>query len=147
MKKPLPPTYFTCGLLAMALLHLLVPGPRLVHWPWRWLGVIPILDGLLLNLWADRLFKRHKTEVKPFRESTSLVVEGPFRISRNPMYLGGALIFIGAALLFGTVTPWIVVPVMAYLALAHFILPEEEDMERQFGEAYREYKKKVRRWI
>lgn len=145
--RPLPPTYFMLGLVAMLALHLLLPVARLVGSPWRYAGVPPVALGVFLNLWADGLFKRHGTEVKPFRDSSALVVEGPYRFSRNPMYLGGLLILGGAGLLLGSLTPWLVVLLLAWLATAHFIVPEERDLERQFGERYLESKRRVRRWI
>ncbi len=145
--RPLPPTYFMLGLVAMLAAHSLVPLARIVGSPWRYAGVLPIALGVLLNLWADGLFKRHGTEVKPFRDSSALVLEGPFRFTRNPMYLGGLLILAGAGLLLGSLTPWLVVLALTWLATAHFIVPEERDLERQFGVRYLEYKRRVRRWI
>ncbi len=63
------------------------------------------------------------------------------------MYLGGALIFLGLAILLGSALPFLVIPVMFWLVTMHFIQHEERDMERQFGSQYLEYKRKVRRWL
>jgi protein-S-isoprenylcysteine O-methyltransferase Ste14 len=146
-RRPLPPTYFLVALLAMAALHLFVPGPRLIGSLWRLAGVALIAIGIGLNVWADGLFKAHGTEVKPFRESSALVIEGPFRFSRNPMYAGLLAVLGGAAVLAGTLTPFLVVIVMVWLLTANFVIPEERHMEEQFGEPYRAYKSRVRRWL
>lgn len=146
-KRPLPPIYLYAALAAMVLLHFVLPIVRIIRWPWRVLGAFPLAFGVVINIWADRLFKKYDTEVKPFMDSSTLVTEGPFRISRNPMYLGAICILAGLGVLLGSLSPLAVVPVMFWLATAHFIIPEEADMERQFGRRYREYKERVRRWI
>jgi len=146
-QRPLPPTYFLVALVAMVALHLFAPGPRLIASLWRLTGLAPIALGLGLNVWADGLFKKHRTEVKPFRESSALVVDGPFRFSRHPMYAGMLAVLAGAAVLAGTLTPFFVVIGMGWLLTAHFVIPEERHMEEQFGEPYRAYKARVRRWL
>jgi protein-S-isoprenylcysteine O-methyltransferase Ste14 len=145
--RPLPPTYLLVGLLAMLALHLVYPGAHLIKSLWRLLGLMPLALGLVLNLWADRLFKRYGTEVRPFRESTTLVLDGPFRITRNPMYLGGLFILVGAGILLGSTAPFVVVPLLFRLVTVHFVRPEEDAMERQFGARFSQYKSKVPRWL
>lgn len=147
MKKPLPPTYLLVALVAMAALHLFLPGPQLVRSVWRFLGAVPAALGTWLNLWADGLFKRRGTEIKPFRDSTVLVTGGPFRVSRHPMYLGMVLIVIGGAVVLGSTTPWAVVVGMWWLLTTQFVVPEEAAMRRQFGADYEEYAQRVRRWL
>ncbi len=78
---------------------------------------------------------------------SSLVVDGPFKYSRNPMYLGMVLALTGLALLLGTVTPWLVIPPFVWLMTVLFVRQEEQTMEKQFGSDYLAYKKKVRRWV
>jgi protein-S-isoprenylcysteine O-methyltransferase Ste14 len=147
IKKPMPPTLFLGAIVSMAGLHLLLPGGRLCL-PWRWVpGVVLILLGIVLNVWADRLFKQHATTVKPFQESSSLITEGVFRLSRHPMYLGMVLILVGLALLVGSLTPWIVVVAFGILADSVFIRPEESMLEETFGEEYRRYRGRVRKWL
>lgn len=146
-RRPLPPTYFLCGLIATLLFHLLFSGPRLIGWPWRFVGIPVILVGAWLSVWADALFKTRGTEIKPFRESSMVVDEGPFRYSRHPMYVGFLGVLAGVAVLAGTTTPMVVFGVMVWLFTAHFMIPEERHMERQFGNEYREYKARVRRWF
>jgi len=149
--RPLPPTYFYLAIAAVFALHfiprLFLPSLRLIPWPWSLLGIPPLLAGTALNLWADGLFKRYGTEVKPFRESSALVTEGPFRISRHPMYLGGMLILLGLAVILGSLLPFFILPLAFWFITVQFIIPEERDMMRQFGDRYREYARRVRRWV
>jgi protein-S-isoprenylcysteine O-methyltransferase Ste14 len=146
-KGPLPPAYFGIAVLLMVALFGLLPGPRLVvGWP-RFIGVVGLIAGLYLNIASDRLFKKYDTEVKPFRPSNALVVEGPYRYTRNPMYLGMALALLGIGILFGTLSPLIVVPLWCWVMNRRFIEPEERDMESQFGEQFTDYRRRVRRWF
>lgn len=92
-RRPLlPPTYFLFALVLMAALHFVAPLAQLIAWPWRLLGGLPILVGGALNVLCSRQFEQRGTTVKPFEESQALIVDGPFRYSRNPMYLGMGLI-------------------------------------------------------
>ena len=145
--RMLPPTYLLICLTAMALFHFLFSGPRLIWGPWRLVGVPFLVSGAALTLWADALFKRLGTEVKPFKESSVVVDEGPFRISRHPMYLGFQGIVSGLALLAGTLVPLVLSALMFWLLSARFAIPEERHMEEQFGEKYRTYRSRVRRWL
>jgi protein-S-isoprenylcysteine O-methyltransferase Ste14 len=85
--------------------------------------------------------------VKPFEPSTSLVMAGPFAFSRNPMYLGMALVLAGIATALGSTTPWIVTPLFMWQVTRCFIVPEEHKLQATFGSRYLEYKAKVRRWL
>jgi protein-S-isoprenylcysteine O-methyltransferase Ste14 len=146
-KRPLPPTYLLLGLVAMAASHFLFSGPRLIAAPWRFLGVPAVLIGAWLSVRTDALFKTLSTEIKPFRASRLVVDEGPYRLSRHPMYLGFLAVLAGAAVLAGTLVPIVIFGVMVWLFTAHFVIPEERHMEEQFGEEYRAYKARVRRWL
>src|SRR2546426_1316558 len=142
-----PPVYFLLHLLVMVGLHLFVPFARWIPSPLNYLGVAPMLAGIVLALSGRSLFIRHGTTVRPFEESSALVVSGPFRLTRNPMYLGMALFLAGVAVCLGTVTPWLAVPAFVWLITARFIRHEEAMLEQRFGVQYREYKKRVRRWV
>ena len=110
-------------------------------------GILFILVGLAFDLVADSLFHRAGTTVMPYAESQKLITSGVFRVSSNPMYLGFALILLGAAAMFGTLSPFLVVPAFMLLTWRQFIRTEEKMLEEKFGPAYLDYKKKVRRWI
>ena len=73
----IPPVYFLASALLMLLLHLGLPGPQLVHWPWRWLGLLPILGGVALAIAGERAFKRAGTAVLPFSEPSAATTRPP----------------------------------------------------------------------
>jgi protein-S-isoprenylcysteine O-methyltransferase Ste14 len=135
------------SILIMVALHFLFPVFKIILLPWNFLGILPLLFGLLVNFIVDRAFKKHRTTVKPFEKSTALITSGVFRFSRNPMYLGFVLILMGIATLMGSLTPYIVVLGFAILMDIIFIRAEEQMLQSTFGEDWMEYKKKVRRWI
>jgi protein-S-isoprenylcysteine O-methyltransferase Ste14 len=145
--KLLPPLWFLLSLVAMGMLHRLAPVARLIPSPWNWLGVVPLLGGLVLAASGARLFARRGTGIKPFSPITTLVTTGPYRFTRNPMYLGLVLALVGVAVLLGTLTPWFVVPLFASWIHHRFIRQEEAMLEGQFGEEYAQFKRRVRRWV
>lgn len=143
----LPPALLLIAILLMFGLHFVVPWMQLFTVLSRLFGAVPVALGILLNVWADHLFKRAGTAVKPFEPSIALVLAGPFRFSRNPMYFGMALVLAGIAIGLGSVTPWLVIPLFIWLVTERFIVPEERKLEASFGQQYHEYKAKVRRWV
>ena len=147
MRKLLPPNYFLGAILLTVILHLLLPVRQILTFPWRLLGLAPLAVGCMLNLLADRAFNKHDTTVKPFEESSTLLTDGVFGITRNPMYLGMTLILLGVAMLFGSAAPFAVVLFLAALLDRTFIAPEEQKLEDTFGERFRQYRRRVRRWI
>jgi protein-S-isoprenylcysteine O-methyltransferase Ste14 len=146
-QKVLPPTYLLIAIVIMVALHFLVPGAHIISFPWNLSGVVPFGIGCLINVVADRAFKKAGTTVKPFQQSTTLIRDGVFRLTRNPMYVGFVLILLGIAIFVGSLTPYIVVIVFPILMDRIFIRDEERMLEESFGETWREYKKKVRRWV
>jgi protein-S-isoprenylcysteine O-methyltransferase Ste14 len=146
-KGILPPTYLLAAMIAMIALHFVLPLTTIVPMPWNLFGLIPVALGGALNLVADRAFKVVKTTVKPFEESSVLVTDGAFRISRNPMYLGYVLILLGLGVMMRSLGPLLVIPVFAVLMDRIFIEVEEQMLQDGFGEAWEAYKGRVRRWI
>ena len=128
-------------------LHFLLPIKQILLFPWSLLGLFPLVVGVILNLWADRSFKKHDTTVKPFLESTALVTTGVFRITRNPMYLGMVTMILGVAILLGSAGPFLVVPILGIIFQRVFINPEERMLAATFGERFQQYRRHVRRWI
>jgi protein-S-isoprenylcysteine O-methyltransferase Ste14 len=147
MRKLLPPAYFLCTISLAVILHFSLPGRQILTSHWRLVGLAPLVIGVTLNLLADRAFKKHDTTVKPFEESTALVTDGVFGITRNPMYLGMVLILFGVSMLLGSAAPFAVVLILAALLDRVFIAPEEQKLQDTFGEQFRQYRKRVRRWI
>jgi protein-S-isoprenylcysteine O-methyltransferase Ste14 len=143
----LPPTYLFISLAAMLLLHLFAPVHQIIPYPWNAAGLVLLALGITLNLLADRAFRVYGTTVKPFEESTVLITSGTFRYSRNPMYLGLVLILTGVALLLGTPSCFIIIPVFAIIIDRVFITSEEKMLDQRFGDNWKAYKTRVRRWI
>lgn len=111
-------------------------------------GVL-FLTGVLFTLGAMLTFRRSKTTVNPLKPeaATALVSGGPFRVSRNPMYLGLLLVLIGWAVLLGAPSS-LAGPVVFVLYIQRFqIIPEERVLALKFGEVYAQYCARVRRWL
>ena len=146
-RQILPTTYLLIALVLILVLHFTFPAIKLIPLPWNLLGLILLITGIALNLIADGAFHRAGTTVKPFQESCALLTDGVYRLSRNPMYLGFVLTLIGVAILLGSLTPWIIVPIFIVLMEVVFIQIEERMLAVKFGPDWQAYKKKVRRWI
>ena len=110
-------------------------------------GVLLIALGFLLRVWAVVHFYSHKMRVISLEPQGSLVTSGPYRYSRNPLYLGANVFcFFGSALLLGSLTALIMTTL--HLPLVNLIIRREEgQLEREFGEQFRAYRKQVRRWV
>jgi len=146
-KKDLPLNYLLIFLLAEIIFHLVLPVKKLIWPPFNYTGVIIILFGIVINLWADGLFKKYQTTVKPDEKPTYLIKNGPFRISRHPMYLGMLSILLGAAILLGSIVAFIF-PLIFFIVVSQKFIPlEEKNLVRIFGKEYQDYKKKTRKWI
>jgi protein-S-isoprenylcysteine O-methyltransferase Ste14 len=146
-KNIMPTSCFLAALVLAIALHFALPFGKIVHPPWNWLGLIPFLTGVALNLIADRAFQKHETTVKPFQESEALITSGVFRVTRNPMYLGFLLILLGVAMLLGSISPYFVMVALAFLLEWAYIRVEERMLAARFPEAWEEYASQVRRWI
>ena len=145
--KILPPTYFLMCLACEIGLHFASPIRKIVAFPYSLLAIPLIIFGVGLNVWADSLFKKHRTTVKPHESPTALVTSGPFRLSRHPMYVGMLAILLGGAILLGSVVTFAFPILFAILMETVLIRLEERNLEETFGERYLDYRRKVRRWI
>lgn len=146
-----PPLILLAALLLGFGLEALVPtalfGPELDRVPRLLLGGAIAIFALGLALVASRRFSAAGTEVKPWKPSTALVMVGPFRWTRNPMYLGMLILQTGATVMADSL--WLLgllVPLWAVLRYG-VIAREERYLERLFGDDYVGYKARVRRWI
>jgi protein-S-isoprenylcysteine O-methyltransferase Ste14 len=146
-KKSFPPTYLLVSILVMLCLGFLFPIPRVISPFWNLLGLLPLALGILFNMSADRAFQQVHTTTKPFAQSSTLVTEGVYQISRNPMYLGFALILVGIAILLRSLLPYLVIVLFMLLIDKVFIRVEEKILADQFGDQWETDRKKIRRWI
>ena len=120
---------------------------RIVAPPLSYLGLVPLCVGVVITGAAARTFSRVGTPIRPFERSTKLVTGGIYRYTRNPMYVGLTLILIGAWLLLGTASSLAPIAVFIWIIQEGFIRGEERFLDEIFGEQYRGYKNRVRRWI
>jgi protein-S-isoprenylcysteine O-methyltransferase Ste14 len=110
-------------------------------------GLAFVVVGIAIAFSALGIFKRRSTTTIPFERPTSLVMSGPYRFTRNPMYVGLTLIYLGVAGTRAELWPVIVLPVL--LAYVNFIVipVEEQHLREAFGDSYAQYSARVRRWL
>jgi protein-S-isoprenylcysteine O-methyltransferase Ste14 len=142
-----PPHWLLLFLGIEAALNRWLPGPRIIPAEVRLAGWVLAALGIGLVLWAARGFSRADTGIVPFSPSTNLLVAGPYRFSRNPIYLGMVIFLIGIALVMGAATAFLAPVGFGIVIHYRFVKPEEAHMERTFGQGYLDFKSRVRRWI
>jgi protein-S-isoprenylcysteine O-methyltransferase Ste14 len=127
--------------------HYMIPIKTLIEPPTNRLGLPLILAGVLLDVWAASLFRERRTSFKLQGGAASLITDGPFGFSRNPMYLGITAALLGLAVFLGSLMAFLY-PALFFVLFQFVVIPmEEKRMEEAFGEEYRDYKRKVRRWL
>jgi protein-S-isoprenylcysteine O-methyltransferase Ste14 len=110
------------------------------------IGIVLAIIGLAIGVWALFTMLRAGTSPDPYKPVTALVTGGPYRFSRNPMYVAMVLLYAAAALLFRIIPALILLPVALLLVEFGVIRREERYLEAKFGDRYREYRSHVRRW-
>jgi protein-S-isoprenylcysteine O-methyltransferase Ste14 len=142
-----PPLIYLVFFLVGVGLQRFVPVPPLPIGAARVVGGVLALLWVLLTAWSFRRFWSAGTSVIPVRPTTALVVEGPYRFTRNPMYVGLLLLYTGVACWFGLVWPLLLAPVLVWVIGVWVIAREERYLDRKFGQEYRQYRSQVRRWL
>ena len=145
----IPIAQLLVALAIMIVIDALFPQVRLEGF-WRVpLSTILFLLGVMLVIIGGKEFIRFKTTVNPINpeNTTSLVTTGVYRYSRNPMYLGFALILVGCGVFLNNMLSLLVVSAFIWFNTKYQILPEEKALEHKFGESFRKYRARVRRWI
>lgn len=142
-----PPLVYLAGLVAGHLVNWWLPIDIFPAHP-SWIpGGTLFLAGLGLAGSAMVNFRRSGTTVRPDRASTSLVVAGPYKFTRNPMYVGMAIAYLGLAIADRSLWSLILLPIVLLVIRRAVIAHEEAFLERRFGAAYTDYKSRVRRWL
>jgi protein-S-isoprenylcysteine O-methyltransferase Ste14 len=113
----------------------------------RLVGWAEIAIALALMAWSFSTFRRLQTPVLPGRPARLLVQEGPYSLTRNPIYLGLALIYVGIVFVTNALWPLVFLPEALALTFLFAIRLEEQYLAQEFGDAFREYRSRVRRWI
>ena len=124
-----------------------VPWPGVDDGPARVIGYGFGASGALLITWALMVFARFRANVWPTGAATTLLTSGPFRIWRNPIYMGEILLLLGAAQVFHNIWFVLAAAVFAVAVLKLAIVPEEAHLEAKFGDDYLRYKARSRRWF
>ena len=147
---PWPPILFASTALVALGLQVLLPLP----WPGgAWAAVLAMLGlflaaaGLALDLASMLAFRRHRTTVMPHRGASRLITDGPFRFSRNPIYVGNTLLVAGAGLIFGVA--WLIPAALAGAIATRKLAIEREErhLALRFGQAWSDYAARTPRWL
>jgi protein-S-isoprenylcysteine O-methyltransferase Ste14 len=142
-----PPLYYGGGLAAGMLLDSLVPFPVGGRPATAVAGAVVSVLGLALNFAGVAGVIKHRTTIVPHHSVATLVTSGAYRRSRNPMYTGLAIAYLGVALLLGSWWPVVLSP-LAILAVDRLVIrPEERYLTERFGQTYTDYCARVRRWL
>jgi len=142
-----PPLLFGGALALGLLLHWIRPVHLLPPMPARVAGVVLLVASGILARSGEAAMKRAGTNIRPDQPSLALVSDGPFRFSRNPLYIAVTGLYLGITLLVNALWP-LVLLVPALVVLQRGVIAREERyLEAKFGEPYRAYRSRVRRWI
>jgi protein-S-isoprenylcysteine O-methyltransferase Ste14 len=151
MSKPrrfiFPPIWLVIGLVMIFVLSEYLPLARFNSGFATGLGSFAILIGLALLVHAGGMFKAAETDMIPFQNVTALVTTGVYRVTRNPMYLGMALVLLGTSITVGAYAGLFVAPIFMAIIEFRFIRPEEAMLRELFGADFDAYSKLVRRWL
>ena len=144
-----PPYLVFLGLIISFLLEFLVRRNQIFDNAiiFRFLGIIITIAAILLFIKSVRIFNLRKEKLHPRSISTQIFKDGPFRLSRNPIYLAMFILLIGVGLALNSF--WFLYSGLVVAIMLHYgvIIPEENYLEKEFGKDYLEYKKSVRRWL
>jgi protein-S-isoprenylcysteine O-methyltransferase Ste14 len=143
-----PPPLIYAGALALGLAtNRLYPIPFLPRAVSRVLGLPLIFSGLAIGMLGFREMRRADTNVDPRQPTTAIVTEGPYRFTRNPLYVGMTLIYSGITALSNALPAAMLLPLALAVMRRGVIEREERYLERKFGDEYLAYKARVRRWL
>ncbi len=145
--KVMPPTTMFIILTLTIISHLFFPLKRIISPHFSYIGPFLIIIGLVFTIWPEQTLKKNQTTVKTFNNPNELVTTGPFKISRNPIYLGMLLMLLGTSITLSSASTFLFPIIFFMIAKKFYISYEEQNLERIFGENYLEYKNQVRRWV
>lgn len=145
-KMDLPPLWGFLCLLGVVMANLIVPQPNLSNiWTFL-LGLICIICAIILFIWARFSFKYYQTTIHPKKLPTTLMTDGAFGFTRNPIYMAFILTLLGVAFLLGSMWGFVFVFILFFVLRNRFVINEEANLISLFGEDAENYLKNVRRW-
>lgn len=110
-------------------------------------GLVAAIVGVIIGSWGMLTFAMAHTAIIPIHPAERLIQSGPYRYTRNPMYTGLSLVYVGIAAAFNTLWPLLMLPIVL-MALKRFVVDREEAyLSRKFGAEYEDYRRRVRRWV
>lgn len=142
-----PPLFYAVIFIAALLFQQVLPLPEPPRSFSRVAGLIFGGLGAGLCIWSITLFWRARTSLIPIKPSMALVSAGPYRFTRNPMYLGLLSLYVGLGFWWPALWAIILLPLVVGIIQRQVIRKEEWYLERRFGAAYLDYKQQVRRWL
>jgi len=147
MKKKFSPPFLYKLFIAVMILPVFLPLPVQIHFPYNLTGIILLIAGAYIAIDTKKMFKKTQTPISHLAKPVNLYTKRIFRLTRNPMYFGIVIAIGGIAMITGIIYNFIF-PIL-YLAImdAHFVRPEEKELEKKFGDVYRQYKRKTNRWL
>jgi protein-S-isoprenylcysteine O-methyltransferase Ste14 len=142
-----PPLIYVGGYVVGWLLGRVLPVAVIPTGLGRAVALACLVVSAILAAWSIDLFRRSHTSLLPIRPATALIVSGPYRFTRNPMYLALTCLYLGLALWFMVFWALVLLPPIIGAVQHYVIRPEEHYLERRFGEEYHRYRVQVHRWI
>lgn len=142
----LPPVWALATLFAEWLVARLLPLWLFASTATTALGIALFAGGIAIVVWSALWFRRKKTPIEPRNVPKALIVEGPYRLNRNPIYTGMTLALFGAALWFGALSALLVAAIFPVLITSRFIKGEEAGLRSAFGAEAEDYFRRTRRW-
>jgi protein-S-isoprenylcysteine O-methyltransferase Ste14 len=140
-----PPLIYAGAILIALLLHWL--APLRIFGRAFWPGLALVIVGVALAIWGRNALVSAGTNVNPYRPSTAIVDSGPYRFTRNPLYVSLTLMYVGLTLVFDTWWGFIVLAPLLVVIHVGVVRREERYLENKFGDGYRRYRKRVRRYV
>jgi protein-S-isoprenylcysteine O-methyltransferase Ste14 len=142
-----PPLLYLSGVVIGAVVNWMKPLPVSHSSFVRIIGLVVVILGIIWTNWGRLAMKAHGTNINPTKPTTTIVRSGPYRLSRNPLYLGLTIVYLGLSLAVNSW--WCLLLLIPISLLMHFqvVLREERYLDRKFGETYREYQRRVRRYL
>jgi protein-S-isoprenylcysteine O-methyltransferase Ste14 len=147
MKKLfIPPVFVLISLILIVGFYFFMPGFNIIPFPFNFLGILVAFPGFALTGKTWELFRHHQTSLY-IEKSSALITEGIFAKTRNPMYCGMFMVLLGVSVCFMNVFSMLIPFLFIAIIRIAFIPVEEKMMCDVFGQAYLDYKQKVRRWV
>lgn len=143
----LPPVWLLAALIVVRLQVWLFPGWSQSFALTRFIGGGLVVAGVALMVWSLARFRASDTTIVPHQKPVRIITDGPFALSRNPIYLGDVLVLLGAIFWWGAWPSLIVIPIFMAIIARRFIAPEEARLKQSFGAEYASFSEKTRRWL